>query len=66
MVKENPQIPDTFRKGKRRKLRTVSELITELEQLPGNLKLHGDFKPGVRLSVANVNDNYLAVCFNTE
>ena len=56
-VKENPDIDPTFRKGKRRKVKTVAAIIAELQQLPPNLSLVDP----VRVVVTNYNDLRLAL-----
>lgn len=52
-VKENPKLPDGFRKGTRPK---VEKLIAELQHLP----------PKMKVSVTNYNDRYLAAQFDFE
>jgi hypothetical protein len=60
-IKERDDIDRSFRQGKRRKITTVGKLIEELQQLPPSLKVLGGFKFGVRVTVTNWNDRYLAV-----
>lgn len=56
------RIPDDFRKGTRPRVRTVGELIAELQQLPPELPLEGGLGDNAaRVIVTNVNDKYLAV-----
>jgi hypothetical protein len=56
-VKENPDIDRSFRKGTRRKVKTVAAIIAELQQLPPRLSL---VEP-VRIVVTNLNDRRLAL-----
>lgn len=60
-VKEDPRIHTSFRRGERPKVKTVAKLIEELQQLPGTLKICGDWGLGVRVGVTNLNDKHLAL-----
>ena len=60
-IKEISSIPATFRKGKRRKVKTVAALIAELQKLPPTLPL---IDP-VRIVVTNHNDRRLALEIET-
>lgn len=59
--KEDPRIPKSFRKGERGSVVTVGALINELQQLPPELPVNGDFGPGVAVTVTNWNDEQLVV-----
>lgn len=65
-MKERKDIPESFRKGKRKFVRNVGDLKKELAELPDNLKLEGDFGNKVKVVVTNVNDRYLAAAFEWE
>lgn len=65
-IKERDDIDDSFRKGERRKVKTVGKLIEELQQLPPSLKIYGGYDFGVKVSVTNWNDRCLAVTIDTE
>lgn len=75
-VKSDPRVPDEFRKGTRKKVKTVAALIAELQQLPGEMRVIGgdhmvvtsfgemrmlSTPAGVRVVVTNYNDKFLAV-----
>lgn len=49
-VKEDPRIDKSFRQGKRAIVKTVGALIAELQQLPEELKICGDFGLGCALA----------------
>jgi len=55
--KEDPSIDLSFRTGTRKKVRTVGDIIAELQKLPPNLRTA---KP-VRVSVTDWNDKRLAL-----
>ena len=60
-MKYETKVPETFRRGKMPKCRTVGALIKQLEQLPKGLPVSGDFDPrgGVNIVVPVCNDDML-------
>lgn len=65
MTVKEIDLPNGFRKGTRRKVKTVEKLIAELQQLPPRMKVLGEYDSGVRVVVTNFNDRCLAVTFDT-
>ena len=61
-VKENPEIDRTFRKGTRKKVKTVAAIIAELQLLPPDLTT---IEP-VRITVTNYNDKRLALVIDED
>lgn len=63
MTLKNDKIQKSFRQGTRKVVKTVGALIRELQQLPFKMKIEHGFGRGVRVTVTNCNDRYLAVVF---